>query len=139
MSEPTDELAELLAEPQGLEIAGEWLDIGPLVVREIPPFSRALRPLLPRLNAVLAGGEGVTAEVLFDLLAEGEHLVEAVAIAVRKPATWVGGLAADDFLALVLKVLEVNADFFAQRLAPALAGRLALTTAALAGSASASG
>ena len=49
-----------------------------------------------------------------------DEVIEAVAVATGKPAEWVGDLMPDDLCFLALKIIEVNADFFAQRLAPGM-------------------
>ena len=53
------------------------------------------------------------------MLAEhGEALLDALALACRRPREWVDGLDLDDALQLAAAVFEVNADFFVARVAP---------------------
>lgn len=54
-------------------------------------------------------------------------MIEAVAIASRRPNEWVAGLELDEAIRLAQAVFEVNADFFIRRLLPAIteaAGRI---------------
>jgi hypothetical protein len=90
---------------------GRTLTVRPLSLRQIPGVARALRPLAP----VLAAG--------LDLLSLAEHLddvVAALAAATGEPPDWLWGIAPEELLALAGAVVEVNADFFSRRLAPAL-------------------
>lgn len=92
-------------------IGGKHIAIAPLKVRQIPPFMRAIGPAAGLLfSGDLAGALG----------AHGEELIHAVAVATDQPADWLGDLDADEFLRLVGDVVEVNADFFAHRVTPAL-------------------
>lgn len=115
-------------------VAGVDLGVTPLVAREFAPFSRALRPIMDELPA-LAGGR-IDAATVLALMEQGDHLVQAVAIATRQSVEWVGGLEADELIVLVLAVMEVNANFFARRLMPQLMGRVAQTVGSLSDNAS---
>lgn len=110
---------DVLVPPQvELAVAGETLVLRPLKVGQLPAFVRAIAPALQQLSA---------AEL--DWLAlfgtHGEALLAAVAIAAGKPPVWVDELSADDAILLAAKVIEVNAHFFASRVAPRLDGLLA--------------
>lgn len=118
-----DELAQIAqADAVPVTVAGRDLQLTPLKVRELPGFARALQPLADQLPAVLSGDTEPGA--LLALLAQGDALIEAVALGAREPVETVGELEADEFLVLALAVMEVNANFFAQRLMPVLRGHL---------------
>lgn len=92
-------------------ICGKNVTVAPLKVRQIPPFLRAAGPAAQALfMGDLAGA----------LAVHGESLIHALAVATGEPADWLGELAADEFLTLLGEVVEVNADFFAHRVSPAL-------------------
>lgn len=92
-------------------IGGKSVAVAPLKVRQIPPFLRAIGPAATQLfSGDLAGALG----------AHGDELVRAVSVATDQPEAWLGDLDADEFLRLVGEVVEVNADFFAHRVAPVL-------------------
>lgn len=105
------------------QIGDKTVSIAPLKVRQIPAFARALAPAARELAA---GDLGAA------LLGHGEALIDALAVATGAPVEWLGALEADEFLALAADVVEVNADFFTHRTAPALEQALARVTAALA-------
>ncbi len=103
---------------------GETLEITPLKVGQIPRFLRAVRPMFGALagqvtSPGVAGG-GVELDILKLVEDHGEGLIEAAAIAINRKPEWVGGGDADQFALLVKAVIEVNADFFAKRVAPLL-------------------
>jgi hypothetical protein len=105
---------------------GETLRVTPLKVGQIPRFLRTVRPMFGALAGKLGSpgqaGGGVDLELDILKLVEdhGETLIDAVAIAINKPAAWVAEGEADEFAQLVKVVIEVNADFFAKKVAPHL-------------------
>lgn len=94
----------------------EGIEVKPLVVRQISPFTKALKKLP---QDVLTGIE--TGVVDFTAIAEHcDVFAEAVAIATDAKRERIGDLHPDALVALVGAVLEVNLDFFVRRLAPQL-------------------
>lgn len=107
------ELDALIQAPARIEVAGETLEIWPLVVIQIPAILRAARPVVEALRR----GES---DILGLLADHGDRLLEAVAIATGRTRAWVDALPADDLVRLAGVVVEVNADFFVRRLLPAI-------------------
>ncbi|CCF97552.1 hypothetical protein B7R78_0004625 [Ralstonia solanacearum] len=108
-----DDLDKLIPQPAELTVGGESLVILPLKVGRLPDFLRAISPVLQQLNAPQIDWLGLFIE-------HGDDLLQAVAIAVGKPRTWVDDLAADEAILLAAKVVEVNADFFTRTVLPRL-------------------
>ncbi|MEZ0191179.1 hypothetical protein AB9X41_18350 [Ralstonia solanacearum] len=108
-----DDLDKLIPQPVHLDVGGESLVILPLKVGRLPDFLRAISPVLQQLNAPQIDWLGLFIE-------HGDDLLQAVAIAVGKPRTWVDDLAADEAILLAAKVVEVNADFFTRTVLPRL-------------------
>ena len=98
--------------PVTLVIGGERLELTPLKVGDVPAFARAIQPAAVSLSA--------SPDWLKLLALHGEAVVEAVAIASRRPPEWVRDLEIDDAVRLAESVFEVNADFFIQRVLPSL-------------------
>lgn len=122
-----DELQTLFPEPRTLAIGGETVDVSPLKIGEIPRVAKALRGVAIPLNA---GSMDLLAVLAGD---SADAVLDAVAIAVRKPRAWLDALPADAALNLAFTVMEINADFFAGRVLPALTAGMERTTARLAG------
>lgn len=108
----TDAFAVLPPMPVFVEVGGERLDLTPLKVGEVPAFARAIQPMAASLS--------VSPDWLALLADHGDAVIEAVAIASRRPRDWVGNLDLDDAVRLAEAVFGVNADFFVRRLLPAL-------------------
>lgn len=112
-----------------VDFKGETVTVSPLTVRQIPAFARAIKPSFPELASVFGGlmdGAEIDPQVIVDLLADhGDALIDATAVATGKPAEWIGESDAAEFIGLVRAVIEVNADFFAQRLGPTMAAAAA--------------
>lgn len=107
-----DELDTLIAVPRVVE----GIEVKPLVVRQISPFTKALKNLP---GDILVGVEAGAV----DFTAVAEHcdvFVEAVAIATDTKREQIGDLHPDQLVALVSAVLAVNLDFFVRRLVPQL-------------------
>ena len=107
-----DPFAALPPVPVTLVIGGERLDLTPLKVGDVPAFARAVQPVAASLSA--------SPDWLALLAEHGEAVIDAVAIASRRPPEWVTNLALDDAVRLAEAVFEVNADFFIQRVLPSL-------------------
>lgn len=97
-------------------VDGYEVQVHPLTVAQWPAVARALRPILPAL-----GGDMEQVDWWALLADHGEHLIEAVTAAVDFPAEVIGAMPPDEFITLAMEVAQVNADFFTQRVAPALA------------------
>jgi len=111
-----DPLAALPPVPTSIVIGGERIELTPIKVGEVPAFTRAVQPAVATLSSSLSASPDWLA-----LLAEhGEAVIEAVAIASRRPPEWVAGLALDEAVRLAEAVFEVNADFFIRRVLPSM-------------------
>lgn len=120
---------EVLA-PQGsaVQYRGERLEIRPLTIGQLPPLVRTARPVLDGLLSLEAlPGEddlGGMLDVVMDLVElHGEAVFAAAAICTDREPAWIAGGDLGEFYDLAMKVIEVNRDFFVQRLGPLLASR----------------
>lgn len=86
----------------------------------------ALQEHLPRLAPFF--GEIAEGRFLNALAQAGDPCLRLTALAARLPTDEIGALDGDDQVALVLAAFQVNADFFGQRLTPALTRVLSLLT-----------
>ncbi len=107
-----DTFAVLPPMPVFVEIAGERIDLTPLKVGEVPAFARAVQPIAASLSA--------SPDWLALLADHGEAVIEAIAIASRRPRDWLASLDLDEAVRLAESVFEVNADFFIRRLLPSV-------------------
>ena len=98
--------------PVMLDVGGESLEITPIRVGEMPALIKAVRPFAGQLSA--------ESDWLVLLAEHGESLLCALAVAARRERAWVERLSLDDAVRLAAALFEVNADFFVQRLAPAV-------------------
>lgn len=131
----TDDLDVL--EPTGSSVTylGEALTIRPLAVGCVPRLVRTCRPVIDTvmaLDAIPDENDPAIVNLMLDLIEKhGERVFEAAAICIDKPADWVARGGIDEFVVLARKVIEVNRDFFVQKLAPLLGGRAAAVAKAL--------
>ncbi|MEB2187724.1 hypothetical protein VDS18_17785 [Xanthomonas campestris pv. campestris] len=113
---------DVLSPPtRAITFRGEQLELAPLTLAQIGPFIKATRPIIGRvlIAASLVNG-GATIEVaalLMDVLEQdADAFAKGGAIVAGKPEAWVAGASLADAAALVEAVVELNEDFFGQRL-----------------------
>jgi hypothetical protein len=108
-----DDFASFPPQPQSLEIAGDTLALTPIRVGEVPALLAAIKPIAPHL----VNGDP---DWLALLMEHGDAILDALAIAARRPREWVEALSLDDAVQLATALFEVNVDFFVQRVVPAI-------------------
>ncbi len=106
-----DDINTLAPQPERLVIAGKDIDILPVKVGQLPRLLAAIKPILAELTA---------GDMMAALSAQPDQSLEAIAILCGQPRTWLDDLDMDDLVKLAGVCLEVNADFFVRRLAPAI-------------------
>lgn len=97
----------------GMEVAagGETITVSPFVFGQLPKVAKCFASI----KGVIEGGN------LIEIAsAGGEDLLQLLCLAVGKPRAWLDTLQSDEGLALMAAVIQVNRDFFVQRLAPVL-------------------
>lgn len=119
------ELDALANAPLTVTVGGRAVAVTPVRVAELPAMLRACEPIF----AQLAGGDVAAA-----LLHNADAAIDAIAVGARMPRAEIDALELDELIDLGGAVLQVNADFFARRLAPAFVAASEKVTRALAGS-----
>lgn len=121
----TDAVEVLAPASTDVNFRGQTLTIVPVPVGVIPQLVRLLRPVMQGLN-VDAGdvaGIDITADLVMGLIVDhAPALFEATALCTGTPQEYIEAGDPAEFIALVLKVVAVNRDFFIQRIVPLLGG-----------------
>lgn len=107
---------EHVIEPESRTVLldGEPLQVKPVTVGRLPRFLRAIKP-------VLATMQGEELDLFAAFADHGEQVIEALSIATGLPVARIEVLELDAALDLARAVIEVNLDFFARRVTPAIA------------------
>jgi hypothetical protein len=100
-----------------MTVAGKTIELVPMKMKQLAAFSKAIQPIKAQI-AGLAGD--LTFANIADLLAAGDDLFKAVEIASGVDRKTLEDMDAAQFIELAGATLTVNADFFVQRVAPAL-------------------
>lgn len=134
MAKKDTTLEQVIAAAREVEAGGRTVQVRPLSPRQLPPFIAAVRPLQDAIGAGMSL-DALDAGAIARLAEQHtEHLVQAVAVATRESADFIGDeLSVVELVELAGAVIEVNADFFVHRMVPAIK-RTALTMQALRGS-----
>jgi len=119
------ELDTLIPPSRELILGGEAVTITPLKVGQLPALLRAITPFMQRLTSPEIDWLALLGE-------HGEALLSALAVVMNKPRAWVDALETDEALLLAATLIEVNADFFTQRVLPRLDGLFASVTPTMA-------
>lgn len=121
----TGELDALANVPLAVAVGGREIAITPIRVAELPAMLRACTPIF----YMLAEGDVMSA-----LMRDPESAIEAIAVGARMKRAELDALELDELVLLGGAVMQVNADFFARRLAPAFIEASGKVATALAGS-----
>lgn len=130
------ELPQLLATPGCVTLTSGSFSLYALQVQQLPQAMALAGPVLAQLQVLAAAlsaerAKGSGLDVLFDealngidamqLMAQNAgELMALCALVTREPLTMIEPLGLDEFLTLLLAVVEANLDFFFLRLRPAL-------------------
>jgi hypothetical protein len=107
MSEPTP-LETFVPRTKEVMAGGRTIAVGPLRIRQVDAFAKAIQPALDMLSCETDG----EADIVDLLVLRGHELRGAIIAATDLPESFVGDLVIDDNLKLLNAVLEVNGDFF---------------------------
>lgn len=91
-------------DPRGIAIT-------PVTVGDLPAFLAAIEPI---------AAEVASGDILGALLRHADAVIAATAIGARVERAWLEQQTPDVLVELAARVLEANADFFVQRVMPAL-------------------
>lgn len=117
-----DQLEKLIPQAAVVLVGGVEIEIKPLTIGLIPKITRLVKGIPLSLDSEVIG----SGEYWLGLIGEhGDSIIEVVAVASGQSKDAVSGLPIDDFVALAVKVVEVNADFFTRKVMPAASQALA--------------
>ncbi len=123
---------DVLFPDRDLAVGGKSLMLKPLSFGQLPRAAKLLQPIAKAVNAAglfaLDAASGAIRMVgdwpmrLIDVTAEsGDAVMAFLALATGEDPAWISALNTDDGVLLVRSVLEMNADFFVQRVLPVIA------------------
>lgn len=117
-TEHSNELAVLTPPVIEVVVGGEVITVTPIKVRELMAFAQAVSPILKMLNEADQDWAGLNVSTL--LMNHTEAVIRTVAIGIRRDIEFINDLGIDELVKLSNAVIEVNVDFFIQRVLPAI-------------------
>lgn len=99
-----------------VEISGQQYEIKPLKTAQVPDIMELAESFIDKFSGV----DNLEAELAKIVITHSRDLIKAVTVASRIPKNVIDELDLDEFLELTMAVVEVNLDFFVNRLLPAL-------------------
>ncbi|WP_115528054.1 MULTISPECIES: hypothetical protein [Xanthomonas] len=117
----SDDLDILSPPTRTITLRGEQVEVTPLTLAQIGPFITATRPIIGKVliaaSMVNAGATIEVAALMMDVLEQdADAFAKSGAIVTGKPEAWIAAASLADAAALVEAVVELNEDFFGQRL-----------------------
>ncbi|MFZ6775798.1 hypothetical protein ACO0LD_03125 [Undibacterium sp. Ji83W] len=114
---PQDDLSKIIPTVKTIIIAGESLPIQPFKVGRLPLVLTAVQPIA---YVLMGNAQGSKLDMLNLVIAHTDDSLNLLSVLANKPRDWVDGLDIDDAVTLLTALLEVNIDFFIQRVLPRL-------------------
>jgi hypothetical protein len=96
---------------QEVVAGGETIKVSPFAFGQLPKVAKCFASI----KDVIEGGDLIVIASV-----GGEDLIELLCLAAKKARSWFDTLPADEGLALMAAVIQVNRDFFVQRMSPVL-------------------
>lgn len=127
----SDDMLTVIPEPIVAKIKGETIQVRQIKVGQLPKAMRIAHPFYEQLKslkdqALKAEKEGKPFTYGMDfyklVMENAEPILEMVALLTNKDRAWVDDLEVDELVALFSAIVEVNLDFFIQRVLPSLSG-----------------
>lgn len=112
MTETTGDFKTFPPAPMVVTVAGVDVELTPIRLGELPRLLAAVRPLADEFSS--------NPDWMALLSRHGEAVLDLLTIATRRERAWINDLPLDDAVQLAAAVFEVNADFFVQRVVPAV-------------------
>lgn len=122
MSEPVD-ITTVIPETIVVTVKGQDVEVRQIKVGQLTKVMRIAYPFYDKLRALkdAAQKNGGTSLDLYQLVFEhGDSVLEIVALLTGKDKAWVEDMDVDELVALFSAIVEVNLDFFIQRVLPSL-------------------
>lgn len=121
----SDDLQVVLPEDVRVVIRGQEIVIRRIKVRQLTQVMQAVVPFYDKLKAIKLRQNKDDVSIirmdLFGLLADhGPDIFKVMAILSDRPIEYIEDLDLDEAVALFVAVLEVNLDFFTQKVLPSL-------------------
>lgn len=97
--------------PVRLDVGEERLSILPIKTKELPALAKAVFPVFEEI---------ASGDIIGALMKNADAVIDSTAICARKDRAWMDALGLDDLVRVAGAAMEVNADFFASAILPAL-------------------
>ncbi len=129
----SDDMLAVMPEPIMVTLRGETFEIKQIRVGQLSKAMRITHPFYEQLKSAKDKAKSAKSEEentygfdIYSLVMENSDTVlELVALLVNKPRDWVDDLGVDELVQLFGAIVEVNLDFFTQRVLPLLSGLVA--------------
>lgn len=118
MSEAIKELEVLFAQGKAININGVDLVIKSFKMGQLPRVFKALEPLSEVMASSFTGSQVQLVTKM--LAASGDSVITLLEVGSGQPREWVEDLDMDQSLELASAIMEVNSNFFLQRVLPIL-------------------
>ncbi|MBR7793779.1 hypothetical protein KDM87_14360 [Undibacterium sp. FT147W] len=115
--ESTDDLQKVIPQKNVIVINGEEIHIQQFKIGKLPLVLDAVQPMA---HMLLNRDKNSPLDISSMLMLYSDDCLKLMAVLADRPRAWIDQLDIDDAVALLTMLLEVNLDFFVQRVLPKL-------------------
>lgn len=121
MSTAQKDLEKMIPAKTEIEIRGETIHIPHVKVGMLPAVIQATSPFLPIFTKAPGGKAAVKKVNFLNLVMDHTtDVVDLVSVVLGREKDWVNDLDLDELITIVAAIVEVNLDFFIQRVLPSV-------------------
>lgn len=118
------ELAQLFPTGKEISISDANLTIKPFKFGELPKVFKAIEPLTPTLSRMFVEKQADVSTIASMIAEGGDSVIDLMVVGSKQPREWVTELEIDEGVELLVSIIEVNADFFIQKVLPRMNAKM---------------
>ena len=116
----SNELTNLFPTGKEVSIQAENLTIKPFKFGELPKVFKLVTPMAAALSTLQQNRDNPATAIAGLIANGGDSILDLMVIGSHKPREWIDNLDMDEGATLLTAILEVNADFFIQKVLPVI-------------------
>lgn len=126
MSQPESDLDKIIPQPNIVTVGGKSIEVKTMKVKQLSATIKAIQPFAAAFKA----GQGQV-DMSDIVMNNTDNVVDLVSILTGETKEFVEDLGIDELIIVFTRLVEVNLDFFIQKVLPLLSGAMGRLTVGL--------
>lgn len=126
MSQPESDLDKIIPQPNIVTVGGKSIEVKTMKVKQLSATIKAIQPFAAAFKA----GQGQV-DMSDIVMNNTDNVVDLVSILTGESKEFVEDLGIDELIIVFTRLVEVNLDFFIQKVLPLLSGAMGRLTVGL--------